>query len=183
MRCTWTRALLALLVGCGGGASSTRATEFLPTDDVLFDEGMDLVDDPVIIEGEWIGHFEQRVDRADLIVEVQIESLSSDVDLDRRASYRLNARVRDQIKGKRSDALLLRVSDRQRGYDSIRANEDRLLRDPFVAFVKWQADEITGKVEPRWHLSPASQGVKKKIAQLMRPPVGESHTEVEVIRP
>jgi hypothetical protein len=59
---------------------------------LLFDNAVDLVEAPVIVEGEWSGAFERRVGRADLIAVVRVESLSSDL-VKRRSAYRLTVTV------------------------------------------------------------------------------------------
>jgi hypothetical protein len=136
------RALIAAIacwgVGCAGASPNAPTTHFEPSDVSLFDNSVDLVEAPVIVEGQWSGAFEQRVARADLIAVVQVASLSSDL-VKRRSAYRLTVKVGDRLKGNSSAELTLRVRDDEPGYHTVRVNEDRLLRDPFVAFIKWEA--------------------------------------------
>jgi len=169
-------------VGCAGASSNVPTTDFQPSDVSLFDNAVDLVDAPVIVEGQWSGAFERRVGRADLIAAVQVDSLSSDL-VKRRSAYRLTVKVRDRLKGSSSTEIVLRVRDDQIGYQSVRVNEDRLLHSPFVAFIKWEA--VTGSPEliAHWHLSPDSAAVRDKIEFFLRQPVRDSHTEVEVVEP
>ena len=169
-------------VGCAGASSNVPTTDFQASDASLFDNAVDLVEDPVIVEGEWSGAFERRVGRADLIVVVRVESLSSDL-VKRRSAYRLAVRVEDWLKGRSSKEILLRVRDDQPGYQSVRVNEDRILHNPFVAFIKWEAAPEPPELTPHWHLSPDSGAVRDKIQFFLRRPVRDSHTEVEVVEP
>jgi hypothetical protein len=137
---------------------------------------------PVIVEGEWSGAFEQRVGRADLIAVVRVDSLSSDL-VKRRSSYRLTVRVKNRLKGSSSKEIVLRVRDDEAGYETVRVNEDRLLHDPFVAFVKWEADPESPELIAHWHLSPDSEAVREKIDFFLRHPARDAHTEVEVVEP
>jgi hypothetical protein len=157
-------------------------TDFQSSDVSLFDNAVDLVEAPVIVEGEWSGAFERRVGRADLIAVVQVDSLSSDL-VKRRSAYRITVRVSDRLKGSSSKEIVLRVRDDEPGYKSVRVNEDRLLHNPFVAFVKWEADSASPELIAHWHLSPDSDAVRDKIEFFLRQPVRDSHTEVEVVEP
>jgi len=169
-------------VGCAGASSNAPTTDFQPTDVSLFDNAVDLVEAPVIVEGQWSGAFERRVGRADLIAVVQVDSLSSDL-VKRRSAYRLTVIVRDRLKGSSSTELVLRVRDDEAGYPSVRVNEDRLLHHPFVAFIKWEADTGSSELIAHWHLSPDSDAVRDKIEFFLRQPVRDTHTEVEVVEP
>jgi len=169
-------------VGCAGASPHAPTTEFLPSDAWLFDNAVDIVEAPVIVEGEWSGTFERRVGRADLIAGVRVDSLSSDL-VQRRSAYRITVRVEDRLKGSSSEEIVLRVQDDEPGYRSVRANEEWLLHRPSVAFIKWKTD--SGSPEPiaRWHLSPDSPAVRDKIDFLLRQPAKDPHTEVEVLEP
>lgn len=169
-------------IGCAGASSNAPTTEYRPSDAALFDNAVDLVETPVIVEGEWSGAFEQRVGRADLIAVVRVDSLSSDL-VKRRSSYRLNVRVKNRLKGSSSKEIVLRVRDDEAGYETVRVNEDRLLHDPFVAFVKWEADPESPELIAHWHLSPDSEAVREKIDFFLRHPARDAHTEVEVVEP
>ena len=169
-------------VGCAGTSSNISTTDFQTSDDSLFDNAVDLVEAPVIVEGEWSGAFERRVGRADLIAVTHVESLSSDL-VKRRSAYRLTVRVRDRLKGSAAKELVLRVQDDEPGYHTVRVNEDRLLHDPFVAFIKWEADPESSELIAHWHLSPDSDAVRDKVDFFLRQPVRDPHTEVEVVEP
>jgi len=169
-------------IGCAGASRSAPATEFRPADVALFDNAVDLVDAPVIVEGAWSGGFERRVGRADLIAVVRVASLSSDL-VKRRSTYRLTASVRERLKGSSANEIVLRVHDDDPGYQSVRVNEERLLREPFIAFVKWEGDPKSPDLIAHWHLSPDSAAVRDKIGFFLRHPVKDSKGETEVGKP
>ena len=169
-------------VGCAGGSSNAPATDFRPSDASLFDNAVDLVEAPIIVEGEWSGAFERRVGRADVIAVVHVESLSSDL-VKRRSAYRITVRVEDRFKGSSAKEIVLRVRDDEPGYQSVRVNEDWLLHKPSVVFVKWEADPGSPDLTAHWHVSPDSAAVRDKIEFLLRQPVRDPHTEVEVVEP
>jgi len=149
---------------------------------LLFDSAVDLVEAPVIVEGQWSGAFERRVGRADLIAVVQVDSLSSDL-VKRRSAYRIAVRVKGRLKGSSSKEIVLRVRDDEPGYQSVRANEDWLLHNPSVAFIKWEAEPGSPELTAHWHISPDSDAVRDKVEFLLRQPAKDPHTEVEVIEP
>lgn len=154
--------------------------DFRPSDAPLFDHAVDLVEAPVLLAGEWGGAFERRVSRADLIAVVRVSSLSSDF-ISRRSAYRLTVKVKNRLKGSSSKELVLRVGDDQPGYQSVRVNEDQLLHNPFVAFIKWAANPESSELIAHWHLSPDSEEVREKIDYVLRHPMRNIRTEVEVV--
>ena len=79
--------------------------------------------------------------------------------------------------------MIQKVSDDEPGYRSVEANEDLLLHSPMVAFVKWEAVPGGEELLPHWHLSPDSPAVRDKVEFLLREPVKDPHTEVEVVPP
>jgi len=169
-------------IGCATASSNVPAPDFRPSDAPLFDNAVDLVEAPVIVEGEWTGAFERRVGRADLIAVVRVDSLSSDF-VSRRSSYRLAVKVKNRFKGGSLKELLLRVGDDEPGYETVRVNEDRLLEGGFVVFLKWAANPESFEPIARWHLSPDSDAVREKIDYFLRHPMKDEPTEVEVVEP
>lgn len=173
------RAPLAVIacfaIGCAGRSSNAPASEFRASDAAFFDDAVDLVESPVIVD-DAEGAFEHRVGRADLIAVIRVESLSSDL-VRRRSAYRLAVRIEERLKGGHTGDLILRVEDQQPGYRTVQVNEDRLLRDPFIAFVKWEPR--TGSSEApvsHWHLSPASQAAREQVKRLLREPTRNDRT-------
>ncbi|MGB9340038.1 MAG: hypothetical protein WCB63_12405, partial [Polyangiales bacterium] len=162
-------------IGCAGATPSMPAPDFRPSDAPLFDNAVDLVEAPVIVEGDWTGVFERRVGRADLIAVVRVDSLSSDF-VSRRSAYRLTVRVKNRLKGSSSKEIVLRVDDDEPGYETVRVNEDRLLHNPFVVFLKWAADPESAEPIPRWHLSPDSDAVRETVDFFLRHPMKDVRT-------
>ncbi len=180
------RVLLVVLavwaVGCGTTSYNLPDHDFLAADAALFDDAVDSMEAPVIVKGA-PGTFDRRVERADLVAVVRVESLSSDL-VRRQSAYRLAVRIDERLKGAFEGDLLLRVEDDQPGYETVRAHEDRLLRDPFLAFVKWESDP--GSEEPpiaHWHLSPASAASVDRARQLLDRSASDADTEAEVLSP
>ncbi|MEM7137293.1 MAG: hypothetical protein AAF500_11975 [Myxococcota bacterium] len=181
MRGLWL-GVLGVLVACGSSAANQASVEFTPKDNLAFDDAVDVIDRPVIVESEWQGQFERRVTHADFIGSVRVESIS--VDQDRRgAGYRLVARVVETLLGRAPRELALEVHDDQPGFESVRMYEDDLLGGRFIVFVKWQAQADSREVLPRWHLSPDSPGVRDKVRFFLNPGASDGRTEVEVLAP
>ena len=178
------RALFAAIacwgLGCAGAASNAPTTAFEPSDVELFDDAVDLVATPVIVEGEWGGVFERRVARADVIAAIRVQALSSEL-VKRRAAYRIEAKAKEWLKGSSTKELILRVSDEESGYRTVQVNEDRILHDSFIAFIKWE--QGPDGLVAHWHLSPDSSGVRDKVEYVLRRPPPDPHTQVEVVEP
>jgi len=168
-------------LGCAGAASNMPITDFRESDVVLFDNAVDLVAEPAIVEGE-SGAFERRVARADLVASIRVQSLHSEF-VKRRSAYRLTLKVKDRLKGESTREIELRVRDDEPGYRSVEINEDRLVHDPFIAFIKWEADPQSSEPIAHWHLSPDSEAVRDKVEYVLRRPPPDPHTEVEVVAP
>jgi len=168
-------------IGCAGAASSLPPSDFRESDVSLFDNSVDLVASPVAVEGEY-GVFERRVGRADVIASIRVQSLHSEL-IKRRSAYRLRVRVTDRIEGTSPSELELRVADDEPGYRSVEANEDRLLHDPFIVFIKWEVERGSSTPTARWHLSPDSELVRDKIDHVLHQPAPDPHTKVEVVEP
>ena len=168
-------------IGCAGAASNLPPNDFRESDVSLFDNSVDLVASPVVVEGEY-GAFERRVGRADVIASIRVLSLHSEL-IKRRSAYRLRVQVTDRLKGTSSSELELRVADEEPGYRGVEANEDRLLHDAFIVFVKWEVSRASSAPIAHWHLSPDSEAVRDKIDHVLHHPAPDPHTKVEVVEP
>jgi hypothetical protein len=173
-RCLGVVALLAALAtACGGPQGEVVARVTSPFTDAhaqVFDDGLDLVSEPELLEGPWLQtwerELEQRVSDADLVAVVTVRTLRTDVDLDRRQTYRLVTHLDRVVVGAGGEELSLYVHEGERGYATVRSHEPRLLGAQYVAFVKWAAGD--SGVRARWHLSPASQPIMERVAELVR---------------
>ncbi len=162
-----------LVAGCG---SATReivpevTSPFTEADAVLFGNGLDLVADPRLLEGQWLDTWEDELDRrvqaADVVALVTVRTLRTDVDLDRRQTLRLLTHVERTYLGEVSEDLTLSVREGQPSFGLVRDNERRLLGEQYIAFVKWADEE--GSIRPRWHLSPASEQVALRVRDLLQ---------------
>ncbi len=172
------RATLALLsmtstfavAGCGGSAAAVRVTSpFTAEHATAFENGIDYIDDPSILEGQWLRSWEEEIDRrvslSDAIALITVTTLRQDVDLDRRSTYRLIAHVDRQRHGEVPDDLALVVRQGDAGFPSVDGDESRILNQRFVLFVKW-ADQ-DGRVVARWHLSPAAERIVRRVNTLI----------------
>lgn len=156
-------------------------TAFLPSDALLFDHSVDFVENPVIVEG-WRGEFARRVDRADLVAAVRVMSSVAEV-VKRSSALRITVRVDERFKGDSGRDIELRVGDDQPSYSTVEDSERRILRDPWVVFIKWETVDGLPNPVPRWHLSPDTPEVRAKINYLLSAPPPDPNTEVEVIEP
>ena len=177
-------AIASLGVGCAGATSnvSPPATAYRPSDAPLFDHSVDFVERPAIVEGEWRGTFEKRVARADLIAAVRVQSLVAEI-VQRRAALRITVRVQERFTGASDEEIELRVADDQPSYVTVEDNEKRILRRPWVAFIKWEDTEGRDGPVPHWHLSPDTPEVRAKVDHLLAAPPSDPNTQVEVIEP
>lgn len=165
-------------LACAGSAEPVRTsvTPFTAEHEPLFENGVDMVHDPDVLEGSWLGSWEEELDRrvtfADVVALVTIRTLRTDVDLDRRETYRLVARPERVYLGEEQVAddedFLFSVGEGEDGYGTVVNNERRLLDQQFIAFVKWQRDEASATPVPRWHLSPATEPVARRVRSLLR---------------
>ncbi|MEM7609681.1 MAG: hypothetical protein AAF411_30410, partial [Myxococcota bacterium] len=167
------RLFLAALVlsACGSPPPPERPVEAEPLPAELessYENGVDFVDDPEILEGrwreQWADDLDRRVRTADLIYEVSVPTLRTDIDPEGRTTYRLIVEEAQKILGTLPESLLLTVREDQGGYASVSSNQTRIQRTPMVLFMKWALED--GQVRPRWHLAPASDGVMARVVYL-----------------
>jgi hypothetical protein len=166
--------LLALLAACGASPppAAVVTSPFTAEHEPLFEGGMDLVRDPRVLEGQWLETWEdeivRRVDLADVVAIVTIRTLRTDLDLERRQTYRLMAQVDRVLLGERvGDELVLLAREGEGGYATVKTNERLLLDTQYIVFLKW-AEDPDGTVRARWHLSPATEQVALRVRSLLR---------------
>jgi hypothetical protein len=168
-------ALGALLAaGCGSGASQMTVTsEFTEAHGTVLEDGVDFVDDPTVLEGrwqeDWMRDLDRRVSISDGIFVIQIRTIRTDVDLERQETFRLIGEIGATLYGDTpdSDELELTVEQGSGGFDTVEGNEQRLMRERMLAFVKWYESE-SGNVLAHWHLSPATDGVIARVEYLIQ---------------
>ena len=145
-------------------------TPMTPEAEVAFENGVDFIDDPSLLEGtwleEWEGDITRRVDLCDAVVVVRITAVQQNVDLDRNLSYRLVAHIENVRFGTGFEGEITLVSrDGEPGHTSVHENENRLLQNQFVAYLRFV--EENGEVVPRWHLSPAADRIIRRTNSLL----------------
>lgn len=175
-----------VLLACAEPEKLNAATlpTFGETDAAFFDDGVDLVRDPQGVGGLWQQDWErelgERVTRGDLVAVGLVHTLRTDLDLDRRTSYRLVMSVERTLKGEAPSGDLTLVSrEGARGYASVHGNHEGVLQQRFVVFAKRYRDAVGGIVT-HWHLSPASD-VVLNLAQGKLESVSPTYREVRVI--
>jgi hypothetical protein len=169
---------LAAVAGCGSAPPTIQVTgPFTEDHGLAFENGLDLIENPTSLEGTWLRDWEEDIDRrvslSDAIALVQITTLRTDVDLDRRETFRLVARVERERHGDLADEVTLVTRQSDPGYTSVRGNGDRILNQRFVLFLKWAEED--GQIVARWHLSPAADRVVRRVNSL----VERRHTPTE----
>ena len=162
---------LFLLVACGGGttAAPTVAAPLPAELELIYENGVDFVDDPEILQGrwreDWSRELDTRVRTADIIALVNVPTLRTDIDPEGRTTFRLNAVVDDSILGDASGEIHLEAHQGEPGFAGVRSNERRLQSQPMVLFLRWAADE-NGVNAARWHMSPGTEGVVGRVRYL-----------------
>jgi hypothetical protein len=160
------------LVACGASRPNARPTsKFTERHAEVFDDGVDLVADPEALGGRWRDQWSSELDRrvraADLIALVKVHTLRTDVDLERQSTYRLLVEIQKEILGRAPEKeISLSVEEGQRGFNTIKGKEERILNQPFIAFIKWYRT-ANDEVAPHWHLAPASEPVLARTKWLV----------------
>ncbi len=181
-----TMLLPVLLASCGGAASTTpvASSPFTAEDAVVFDDGVDYVEDPEALDGrwreEWGQEMEKRVRASDLIVVVSVPTVRTDTDLDRRTTYRLLANTQRTIFGAAQSELILSSAEGAAGYASVERHMRQVMANGMIAFIKWETIE-DGSVRARWHLSPASTMVVRHTESGIEERTGQRSNRARVI--
>ncbi len=161
------------IAGCGGAeVEVARPGPFTAEDAQVFDDGVDFVADPEALEGrwrrDWADELDARITRANIVAVVSMRSVSQDSDLDRRMSYRLNVQRERGMLGQMPEEVLFRTSEGDTGFGTVDGNQDRLLQGEFIAFIKWASEEGRDDPVAKWHLSPNSDQVLRRVEYLLQ---------------
>lgn len=159
--------LLAGAMACGGSSTLPEPGEFTPEHAQLFDDGVDLIEDPDALQGAWKSDFEIELDRraaeADLIVSGKITTLRVEQDPEQRSTFHLLFHNAVTMKGETSESeLALASREGAAGYGSVQQHGERLLERNFVAFIRYARDE-TGARVAHFHLSVPSPLVTQTV--------------------
>jgi hypothetical protein len=161
--------LAVAAVGCGASLQGPSVSSpFTQRDASLFDDGVDLMQDPDALHGQWREDWEreltERMERSDVVFEGVLLAVQVDSDPDQRESYRALISVgkvhRGDLFGAKEVALISREG--ALGYNTFKGNPERLLRKPFMAFLKY-ADAPDGSPKPvaHFHISPPSIAMRR----------------------
>lgn len=159
-------------LGCGASAPRVTVTPMSAAESVVFENGVDHIDDPSLLEGTWLDTWEHEIDlrvrSADIVAYVRITTMRTDTDLERRETHRLIAHVDSVRQGTGvDDEIELVVRQGDPGFDTVHNQDRRILNQRFVAFVKWTQESETAPVVARWHLSPASERIVRRVNSLV----------------
>ncbi|MBN8615458.1 MAG: hypothetical protein J0L92_32985 [Deltaproteobacteria bacterium] len=166
--------LVLALASCGSSAPRIVVTPMTSAQRAVFENGVDYIDDPALLEGSWLETWEQEIDlrvrAADVVAYVRITTMRTDTDLERNQTHRLVARIDtlrlgDGVTEGEEIELVVRQGDA--GFDTVHEQDRRILNQRFAAFVKWTQESEGMPVVARWHLSPASERVVRRVNSLV----------------
>ncbi|MEM6962833.1 MAG: hypothetical protein AAF550_13990, partial [Myxococcota bacterium] len=161
-----------LLIGCSSPSSHVhRFPRFPPELAGIFDHGVDLIENPSALQGQWksdwFHELRTRVESADRIVLLSVHTIRTDTDPNRRTTYRIVATVLEELHGTvGEDDVLLSVSDSDRGYAGVRLSQSRILNQRFIGFIRRFTDR--GILGQHWHLSLATTPVLDETLRVLR---------------
>ncbi len=164
-------AAIVSLGGCGGAAGEVRQYQFTEEHAAVFEDGVDFVADPQILSGRWLEDWhrdmQKRVELSDFVGVVTVTTFRTDTDPGQQTTHRLLATVDRRLHGDPlGDELTLLTYEGQEGYATVQENEQRILNQRFVVFVKWYNDE-EGAVAAHWHLALASEPIVSRTEELI----------------
>jgi hypothetical protein len=158
-------ALSVVTAGCGGGFTVGRDWD-PAAEATVFDDGIDVVDDPAKLSGEWAFRARQDLDErsnlADMVAVVNILSIQTTKDVDGTEAQRIDARVERVLYGASPGrTLALNSPASSLGYSLITRHEGRLT-GAYIVFLRWfqKEDETLGH---HFHFSPASPTIYEKV--------------------
>ena len=167
---------LAAIAGCGSGTQQVVVSPMTPEAEVAFENGVDFIDDPSLLEGSWLDNWESdiehRVTLADVIAIVRITTVRRDTDLERHDTYHLAVAIESVRLGTPADEVSLTARQGQTGFGTLVGNDERLLTPPadhpnrFLLFLRWARTD-GGATVARWHLSPAGASVVQRANSLI----------------
>ena len=156
-------------LACGGSEKRVaQPGEFTTEHAALYDDGVDLIEDPDALQGKWRSDWEveldRRLDDADLVALGKVTTLREEINPEGRATYHLLFRVDRAYRGKpRGDEISLAAREGAAGYASVQQYREHVIERMLVAFVRYAVNPTTGEVSPHFHLMPPSAAVTRGI--------------------
>jgi hypothetical protein len=168
MKCVRAAVIVVLSLAasaCGGGFVAGRAWD-AEAEATIFDDGVDLVDDPAKLSGEFEDGarraLEIRAATADLTALVEVTSIQTTKDVDGTEARRIGAELTEILYGKAPDPSIAFESAATALGNQLITRHERRLAGPFVIFVRW-FDRPDGSLGSHFHLSPSSPAVMELV--------------------
>ena len=164
--CIGAASVIGLAAGCGGRQDRVQTgSEFTEREIALFEDGIDLIDDPKGLEGrwreDWDNDLNDRIASSDVIAYGTVTTLRTDVDLDHRTSYRLVFALEQTLKGEPQQAEFSLLSrGGAPGFATVDRDRERILNRKLVVFLKYAAG---APPVLHFHLSPPSDIVLSRV--------------------
>jgi hypothetical protein len=167
------RLLCFLIVLCGSACSSQAAqgprprSPFTADDAALFEDGIDLIENPDQLEGQWKTDWDRDLDRriaqSDFVALGSVTTLRDDSDLESRTSYQIVLAIERTLAGDAHGSELTLISRQgSGGYSSVEKQRKQLLGRKLTAFVKYAAGDGDSVVS-HFHLSAPSSAVLERV--------------------
>jgi len=163
-------ALSVVMIGCGGGFAAGRPWD-AAMEATVFDDGIDVVDNPAKLSGEWAFRarrdLEARSNLADMVAVVTIMSVQTMRDVDSNEARRVDARVEKALYGSSpNNNLVLKSSASALGNALLMRHEGRLTGS-YLVFLRWFEQE-DGTIGHHFHLSPSSPEISEQVRKYVR---------------
>ena len=158
-----------------GGRSPVVGPPWNPEDRPFFDDGVDLIENPIALSGAWGGRqknwMEGRIQLSDVVAVVEIRSIQTEIDAAKQASKRLEATVIESLYGTTpGNRIMLKSRSDAPGFPLLSRHESRL-GGRFILFYRHfvidegKSDSATGH---HFHLSPASDTLLDHVEERIR---------------
>lgn len=168
-RSAWSICVVLSAAACAGSDKRVaQPGEFTVQHAALYDDGVDLIEDPDSLSGRWRSDWEveldQLLDDADLVALGKVTTLREEINPEGRATYHLLFRVDRAYQGKpRGKEISLASREGAAGYASVQQYREHVIERELIAFVRYAVNPTTGAVSPHFHLMPPSDAVSRGI--------------------
>jgi hypothetical protein len=161
--------VVLLAAACGGSSKRVaQPGEFTAQHVALYDDGVDLIEDPDALQGRWRSDWEveldQRIEDADAVVQGKVTTLREEINPEGRATYHLLFRIDRTLHGSpRGKEISLAAREGAPGYASVEQHRTHVIERELVAFVRYAVNPTTGEVAPHFHLMPPSPALTRGL--------------------
>ena len=172
---TWLLCTVLSATACGG-ATIAAGPPWNPEDSPFFDDGVDLIENPTALAGAWGGRqknwMEGRIQLADVVAVVELQSLQTEIDAAKNESKRLAVTVVTALYGEPpSSKMRLESRSDAPGYPLLVRHEKRMAGQFILFYRHFKQKDADGNESAghHFHLSPASEilltHVRERLAQ------------------